>query len=156
MPKDKRTGWNIRIVNHWRDVSSDVQGKEGRDLLIAMCAWIASKFQNLVKQEDVVDTGFYRDSAYINGQGITSYDNTRPNGTYFGYNHTQVYWARERANRVTPKSRKNGMVVGVAAVYAYWLELSRGQLLTEALYAAKEHWGGSVRLRIDKKEAPIV
>lgn len=157
MPKEtssthRQTGWKVRIVNHWRDISAEVENKQGKDLLIAMCAFIAREFSSIVEREDIVDTGFYRDSVYINGQGITSYEYTRKSGTYYGYNHTQTYWDRERAPRVTPSNRKRGMVVGVAAAYAYWLELSRGQSLTEALYAAKQKYGGTLRLTIDKKD----
>lgn len=148
--------WGVKIINHWREVQTRIEGKEGREVLVGVAAKIAQTFSEFVEHEDIVDTGFYRDSVYINGQGATSYPYTRKSGVYYGYNHSKTMQERTRSNRVTPSRRKSGIVVGVAANYSHLLELIRGGQLMGALNSTKEHYGGSVRMRIEKKELPNV
>lgn len=157
MPETKirKKGGNVRVLNHWRDVKTEIEGKNGRDVLMAVGAKIAQEFSTIVEDEDIVDTGFYRDSVYINGLGNTSFNYTRPTGRYFGYNHTQKYQKRVRASKIPVRTNKNAIIVGVAASYAHYLEMKRGQSLLGALLAAQKHYGGSLRMRIDRKEDPI-
>lgn len=150
-----KTG-NIRVINHWLDVETEIRGKQGRDCLMSVGRKIAEGFSEHVNDEDIIDTGFYLDSVYLNGLGMSSFPNTRPTGNYFGHNHTKRMQRRVRASKIPIRKAKDAIIVGVAASYANFLEQKRGQALFGGLLKAQKYYGGSIRMRIDRKEDPIV
>lgn len=150
-----RTG-NLRVINHWTDVKTQLQAGPARDVLLAVGAKIAQEFDAEVQREDVIDTGFYQHSVYVNGLGVSSYPNTWKNGTYFGFNHTKRDWRRRKEPRIPARVAKDMIIVGVAADYAALLEKNRNASLFKALMATKDFYDGSIRIRIDRKDANLV
>lgn len=130
----------VRIVLtelHSDKVKRQISENELRKMLVKAAFSVEARTKINITDNGQIDTGFMRNSVYVSGLHDT-YSRTDQDGEY--KNKAGETVKRFKAPRREPSAEGN-LVVGVAAVYAYYQE-QRKPFLMPALEEVQREFGG--------------